>query len=60
MTCEFEKQNDIIKCKCDVVMATDLGNLQSDPESISCGNLSQITSQFSWGKRKKRETSLMW
>lgn len=52
MTCGFGKQNDIIKCKCDVVMTADLGNLQSVPESLAITKLSRITCRISLEKRK--------
>lgn len=54
MTCDFGKQNDIIKCKCDVVMTADLGNLQSVPESLAITKLSRITCRISLEKRKDK------
>ena len=53
-TCDFGKQNDIIKCKCDVVMTTDLGNLQSVLESLAITKLSRITCRISLEKRKDK------
>ena len=43
----FGKQNDIIKCKCDVVMTIDLGKLQSAPKSLAITKLSRITCRIS-------------
>lgn len=59
MTCDFGKQNDIIKCKCDVVMTTDLGNLQSVPESLA---ITKPKSNYlpNFPRKAKRQNSLMW